>query len=165
MEDSNLHVYWFLGFFPPSIPRLLQLCTRFFPKNPTLHVYFNLLVYWLCNLCTHFTFVPTSSAIGGMRVPRLYLLFFFRFFSFSSLNLCQKSKVFLKAITYIEFKVFDDMKSEFWYPLSEEWTKGQKVLEANYYVFISNKKRTKYFRSFFGGNENIINLLLKFNNL
>ena len=31
--------------FPPSTPRLLDLCTSFFKKNPTLHVYSNLHVY------------------------------------------------------------------------------------------------------------------------
>ena len=31
----------FLDFFPPSTPCLLQLCTRFFSKNATLHVYSN----------------------------------------------------------------------------------------------------------------------------
>ena len=28
------HVYWFLRFFPPSTPRLLELCTSFFQKIP-----------------------------------------------------------------------------------------------------------------------------------
>ena len=84
-KNSTLHVYWFLRFFPPSTPRLLHLCTSFFPKNPTLHVYSNLHVYWFCNFCTPprlfqppclviwqllhpSTFIPTSTLIKEMRV-------------------------------------------------------------------------------------------------
>ena len=33
-KKSTLHVYWFLRFFPPSTPRLLELCTSFFQKIP-----------------------------------------------------------------------------------------------------------------------------------
>ena len=41
-KKSTLHVYWFLRFFPPFTPRLLELCISFFLQNPTLHVYANL---------------------------------------------------------------------------------------------------------------------------
>ena len=43
---STLHVYWFLRFFPPSTPRLLQLCTSFFQE------------------IRHSTFILTSSFIN-----------------------------------------------------------------------------------------------------
>ena len=33
-KKSTLHVYWFLRFFPPSTPRLLELCISFFHKIP-----------------------------------------------------------------------------------------------------------------------------------
>jgi hypothetical protein len=33
-KKSTLHVYWFLRFFPPSTPRLLELCTSFLQKIP-----------------------------------------------------------------------------------------------------------------------------------
>ena len=33
-KKSTLHVYWFLRCFPPSTPRLLELCTSFFQKIP-----------------------------------------------------------------------------------------------------------------------------------
>ena len=33
-QNYTLHVYWFLRFFPTSIPRLLELCTSFFQKIP-----------------------------------------------------------------------------------------------------------------------------------
>ena len=96
------------------------------------------------------TYAPTSRLFQPPRLLErweyldyVYWVFLFVFFA----EFVLKSKVFLKAIICIEFKVFDDMKLEFWYPLSEEWTKGQKILEAN--VFISTKKWTKYFRSFF----------------
>ena len=34
LKNSTLHVYWFLRFFPPSTPCLLELCTSFFQKIP-----------------------------------------------------------------------------------------------------------------------------------
>ena len=42
-KKSTLHVYWFLRFFPPSTPRLLELCISFFHKIPPS------------------TFIPTST--------------------------------------------------------------------------------------------------------
>ena len=42
-KKSPLHVYWFLRFFPPSTPRLLELCISFFHKIPPS------------------TFIPTST--------------------------------------------------------------------------------------------------------
>ena len=42
-KKSTLHVYWFLRFFPPSTPHLLELCISFFHKIPPS------------------TFIPTST--------------------------------------------------------------------------------------------------------
>ena len=68
LKKNTLHVYWFLKFIPPYIPRLLHLCTSFFPKNPTIHVYSNLHVYWFCNFYTPSTFIPTSTTIREMNM-------------------------------------------------------------------------------------------------
>ena len=61
---SILHVYWFLRYFPPYTPSLLQLCTSFFQKI----IYSNILVYQFRICCTHSTFIPASLAIREMRV-------------------------------------------------------------------------------------------------
>ena len=56
-KKSILHVYWFLRFFPPSTPRLLELCISFFHKIPPS------------------TFIPTSTFSGLANFappPRLF---------------------------------------------------------------------------------------------
>ena len=64
MLINSLHVYWFLRFFPPFTPHIVQLCTSFFPINTTPNV------YWFCNLCTPSMFIPTSTAIRDESTQR-----------------------------------------------------------------------------------------------
>ena len=67
-KKSTLYAHFhFLDYFHPP---LLVICSYVlvFPKNPILHVYCNLNVYWFCNFCTPSMFIPTSSAIREMRV-------------------------------------------------------------------------------------------------
>ena len=54
---STLHVYWFLRFFPPSTPRLLQLSANFFQKIPPSR------------------FIPTSTFIDFATFAPLPCLF------------------------------------------------------------------------------------------
>ena len=61
----------FLDFFHYPLHAYCIYVLVFFPKNPTLHVYFNLNVYWFCNICTPFTIIRTSLAIIEMRVIAL----------------------------------------------------------------------------------------------
>ena len=51
----------FLDFFHPLL-LVYWNYVLFFPKNPTLHV------YWFCNFCTPSTFISTSTVIREMRV-------------------------------------------------------------------------------------------------
>ena len=57
LKKSTLHVYWFLRFFPPSTPRLLDLSTSFFQKIPPS------------------TFIPTSTFIDFANFAPPPLLF------------------------------------------------------------------------------------------
>ena len=62
----------FLDFFHPPL-HVYYIYVLVFPKDPTLHVYSNLHVYWFCKFCTPSTFIPTSTVIREMRVGPMIL--------------------------------------------------------------------------------------------